>query len=91
VPPAVALLNCGFIAEFSQYITKLSPEELAKLRLAGWGSLYFVALVIQLKDTPPITWIFRGISLNIIIIAGRNSEAAIGGEGGAQRLVLRVK
>ncbi len=33
---------------------------------------------------------FAGFSLYIIIIAVRNGEAAIGGAGCAQRLVLRV-
>jgi hypothetical protein len=36
------------------------------------------------------TVIFRGFSLKIIVIAARNGEAAIGGAGRAQRLVLRV-
>ncbi len=38
----------------------------------------------------PQTVIFRGFSLKIIVVAARNGEAAIGGAGSAQRLVLHV-
>jgi len=37
------------------------------------------------------TGVFRGFSLFIIIIAGRNSEAAMGGTGAPSAPVLRVK
>jgi hypothetical protein len=55
--------------------------------------IIFHSLSGLMEGYTPITRIFRGISLYItgIIIAGRKSEAAIGGAGGAQRLVLHVK